>query len=82
MNIVIISGKIVSDINFDFLYCKDKKHRNTSIAVGKMLLDNESIINVYGYDEISDYLYRNTLEYICVEGKIASNMGVEILKIH
>ena len=82
MNIVIISGKIISDIDFNFIYNKDKKEKHTSIAVCKIKLENKSMINVYGYDEIADILYKNDFEYIYVEGRIDNNMMVEIYKIY
>ena len=74
-----ISGKIVSDVNFQFIYNKDKKEGHTSIAICKMQLDNDSIIDIYGYDEIADYLYQNDrAEYICFEGRLDNNMMVEV----
>lgn len=81
MNIVIISGKIVSDINFSFIYNKDKIEKHISIAMCKIQLDNGSIIDVYGYDEVADYLYSHNLEYIWFEGKIDNNMMIEVLKL-
>ena len=81
MNIVMISGKIVSEIDFNFIYNKDKKEKHTSIAMCKIQLNNGSIIDVYGYDEIADYIYSHNLEYIGFEGKIDSNMMVEIKKL-
>lgn len=79
MNIVMISGKIVSEIDFNFIYNKYKKEKYTSIAMCKLKLDNGSIVDAYGYDEIADYLYSHNLEYIWFEGKIDSNMMIEII---
>ena len=82
MNIEIISGKIVSEVDFNFIYNKNKKEKHTSIAMCKLKLDNYSIIDVYGYDEIADYLYRNSDKYVCIEGRIDTNMMVEILVVN
>ena len=82
MDIVVISGKIISNINFNFIYNKDKKEKYTSIAMCKIQLDNESIVDIYGYDEIADFLYRNNVKKIWIEGCLDNNMMVEIKKIN
>ena len=41
---------------------------------------NEEIVNIYGYDDIADFLYQNEGKFICIEGKVR-NYGVEIRKI-
>ncbi len=82
MNIVIISGKIVSTIEFKFIYDRyGKKSKYTSIASCHLKLDNESIIKIYGYDEMADFMYRKlNLEDITIcsgsidkEGNVAIN---------
>ena len=57
MNIVIISGEVISNIDFRFIYDRFKRNNtnketysHTSIAKCKMRLINGSIVNVYGYD--------------------------------
>ena len=82
MNIVIISGKIVSEVDFNFIYNKNKKEKHTSIAMCKLKLDNDSIIDVYGYDEVADYLYRNADKYVLIEGILDTNMMVEIVSVN
>ena len=47
----------------------------------KLQLDDGSIIEVYGYNEVADYLYSNKLNYILFEGRLDNNMMVEILRI-
>ena len=81
MNIVMISGKIISEVDFNFIYNKNKKEKHTSIAMCKLQLEDDSIIDVYGYDEVADYLYRNSNKYVYAEGRIDTNMMVEILKV-
>ena len=87
MNIVIIYGKIVSKIEFKFIYDRYKekdnikqKYNHTSIAKCKIRLENDSIVEVYGYDHIADYMYRylKENESVLIEGKIDTNMKVKI----
>lgn len=80
MNIVILSGKILSDVKFDFIP-NQKEEKHISIARGKILLDNNSIVNIYCYDEIADKLYQNTYEYVYLEGIIDQFMEIEIIKL-
>ena len=90
MNIVIIYGKIVSKIKFKFIYDRYKekdnikqKYNHTSIAKCKIRLENDSIVEVYGYDNIADYMYRymKENEEVLIEGKIDGNMKIEIIII-
>lgn len=45
----------------------------------KIQLNNGSIVDIYGYDEIADYLYSRNLEYIWGEGKTDSHMMIEVI---
>ena len=59
MNIVIISGEIVSEIEFKFIYDRyGTKSKHTSISSCYVKLDNDSIIPIYGYDDMADFMYR------------------------
>ena len=77
-----ISGKIVSEVDFNFIYNKNKKEKHTSIAMCKLKLDDDSIIDVYGYDEVTDFLYQNSTANVWAEGTIDINMMVEIIEIN
>ena len=62
MNIVIVYGKIVSKIDFKFIYSRYKtekeynsKYKHTSIVRFKIKLLDNNLIEVYGYDNIADY---------------------------
>ena len=79
MNLVFIYGKIVGAIKFDFII--NGKH--TSVARFKLELNNESIVQVIGYDEIADFCYQHlkTEMQIFVEGKLSSKMDIEIRNI-
>ena len=77
MNICFLIGEIVSEIQFEFIL----NSKNNSIAMFKLKLSNESIIEIQAYDEIADYCYRNfkmgdiveCLGHITSEGKIILN---------
>ena len=80
MNIVMISGEIVSDIDFRFIYNREEKAKHISIAKCELQLDdNDSVIDIYGYDEMADYLYRNKGNHICLEGEMDSDLKVQMM---
>ena len=55
MNICFFIGKIISEIQFDFIL----NGKDISIARFDIELLNGSIVKVKGYNEIADYCYRN-----------------------
>ena len=76
MNLVFIKGKIIEKIEFKFIYSKNKtKNTPISIAKTKVELDNKSIIDVIGYNEKADWMYRNLTinEVIYIEGKLIND---------
>ena len=72
MNICFLIGRIVSEIQFEFILSS----KRISIAIFKLKLSNESIIEIQAYDEIADYCYRNLkIGYkISIYGSIKSNI--------
>ena len=60
------------------------KYIHTSIASFEMRLLNASVIKVYGYDKVADFLYRyckeNDTVVIC--GRLDSNMEVELISLY
>ena len=82
MNIVIVNGEIISEINFNFIYNKYKKENYTSIAMCKLKLENDSIIEIYGYDDIADYLYRENPQSIYLEGELDEHMLIKINNLY
>lgn len=59
MNIVVVSGKVITKIEFKFIYDRyGNKNKHTSVAKCMLKLDNGSIVQIYGYDNIADYMYR------------------------
>ena len=76
MNVVILCGKLQKDVRFDFIY----NNKHVSIAKGKIMMDNGNMVNIYGYDDIADFLYRNEKKFIWLEGCIREN-GVEAKEV-
>ncbi len=83
MNIVILYGKIIDNINFEFIYNKYSKNskikNKTSIVKFKMELENGSMVKVYGYDEIADFIYKKLQKNnsVLIEGSLDSNGDIE-----
>lgn len=75
MNLCILFGKIISDIEFKFII----NGKNKSIAYFDMELLNNSIIYVKAYDEMADLIYRKLRknQNIIIEGKVRNNEVVE-----
>lgn len=76
MNLCFIKGKIIEEINFQFLYHK----KNISIAKTILKLRNESIITIKGYDEMADWMVQNIRkeDEVILQGKINTKMEVEV----
>lgn len=58
MNICFLKGKIISDIEFQFIINNKKYY---SFSIFKIKLDNKSI-TVKGYNETADWCYRNLIK--------------------
>lgn len=86
MNNVFLIGKVISDIEYKFIYdrfknvCYDEKYKHIAIARCYIKLQNSSIIEIYGYDEIADKIYRKLKieDNIFFEGYLDSNGKIEI----
>ena len=76
MNIVFVEGKIISDIEFNFII----NSTNLSIAIFEVKLLNKSIVKIKAYNELADYCYSklNKGDIIFVEGYLNSNMEIII----
>lgn len=79
MNLCVLLGKIVSDIEFKFIF----KNQNKSIAYFDMELLNKSIIRIKAYDDIADFVYSQLKvgQSVIVEGKIRKDGAVECEKL-
>lgn len=76
MNIVILCGKLQEGVEFNFIY--DSKY--VSIVKGSLILKDKNVVDIYGYDDIADFLYRNEGKFIWIEGEGRED-GVEVKKI-
>ncbi len=79
MNTCFFIGKVVSYPTFDFLYMEE----NTSISCFDMLLNNNSIIKFFGYDETADYLYQNIQlnDILTINGTLCNAQNTLLVKI-
>lgn len=73
MNICFILGRIISDVEFKFIYGNNK---NVSIVIFDLVLQNQSIIKIEGYNEIADFVYRNINknDIVLIKGSIIENV--------
>ena len=79
MNIVFVEGKIISDIEFNFIINSE----NVSITTFEVELLNKSIVKIKAYNELADYCYSklNKGDIIFVEGYLNSNMEIIIKNV-
>lgn len=79
MNICFFKGRIITEIEFDFLY----NSRSVSIAIFKVELSNKSTITIKAYDDLADFCYCNlkTNQIIFIQGEIISNEVILLEKI-
>ena len=79
MNICILLGKIVSEIEFQFII----NSKNKSISYFDLELLNKSIIKVRAHNEIADYIYSKLSkgDTIVIEGRLRTNEIIEIEKM-
>lgn len=71
MNFCIVYGKIISEIQFDFIY----KSKHISISRFYVRLSNNSIIQIKAYDDLADFAYSKLKkeDIIVIKGKIGKN---------
>ena len=76
MNLCFIKGKIIEEINFQFLYQK----KNISIARTKLELQNGSIITIKGYDEMADWMIQKIKkeDKVIMQGELDTRMEVVV----
>ena len=79
MNLCFLKGKIISEIQFDFIL----NSSNISVCTFKVELTNKSEISVKAYNEIADKCYQKLLknDIIGVQGYLNSNMHIIVENI-
>ncbi len=86
INICVLSGKIVSEVKFDFVY-NHRKHVSIvsfwveTNSIGSTKAYQPCINKVYAYDDMADELYRNFEkgDFITLSGSVESNQ-IEIIE--
>ena len=78
MNLCFLFGKIESDIDFKFII----KDKNISIVLFNIKLENDSIVEVMGYNVIADLCYQQLCknDSIFIYGKITQSGKIEIIE--
>lgn len=78
MNICFLKGKIVNDIEFNFIL----NSYNISVVIFKIELENKNIITMKGYNEIADYCYRNLSKnsVIAIYGELTTKGEINIIE--
>lgn len=82
INLCILSGKVINEIDLKFIYNSQKKNlgkKYISIAIIMLEIEKKQIVELHGYNEMADYIYRSILkeDKIILEGKLR-NKYVEI----
>ena len=85
MNICFIIGKIISDVEFDFIIDNNKGFKNDKISVVrfKLKLLDENVLNIIGYNNIADFCYQKLKigENVLIQGFINNSGKIEIKNI-
>lgn len=87
MNVCILHGKIVSEINFMFVY---NSRAHNSVVQFEMEIDytgstkklRKQVLQIRGYDDLADKMYSeyNKDNIITIQGRLTSNY-IEIIEV-
>ncbi len=85
INICFLSGKIVNKIDLKFVFDINKKRlgeKHISVVKVQLRLEDKQVINLHGYNEMADWIYRKVRqgEQVLIQGKLRNNY-IEIEKI-
>ena len=58
MNLCFLIGKIISEIEFNFIVCNGSISAEVSIAEFKLELESKTIVKIIAYKELADSCYR------------------------
>ena len=85
MNICFLIGKIISDVEFDFVIGDNKSFKNKKVSVVrfKLKLLDENVLNIIGYNNIADFCYQKLKigENVLIQGFINNSGKIEIKNI-
>ncbi|MDO5557620.1 MAG: hypothetical protein Q4G05_05225 [Clostridia bacterium] len=81
MNVCVVSGNVVSDVDFKFIYGNKFKW---SIALFSLKLLNGTVIRVKAYNYIADYFYRKIEMgmYVFLIGRLDTKMELTVTQIN
>ena len=79
MNLCFLKGKIISEIEFNFII----NTKNISIATFEIELVNKSKIKVKAYNELADFCYQKLKQkdIIFIQGYLDSNMHIIVKEV-
>ena len=79
MNLCFLKGKIISEIEFNFMI----NTKNISIATFEIELVNKSKIKVKAYNELADFCYQKLKQkdIIFIQGYLDSNMHIIVKEV-
>ena len=79
MNLVYIIGKVVSNIDFKFVY----KSNKNAVAIFICELNNGSLVRIKAFDNNADYCYANLEQkhFVIIEGKLDSVNNIIVRNI-
>ena len=79
MNLCFLIGKIISDVDFEFIL----QSKQISVALFKVQLQNNPVIEVKGFLDIADRCYSqfHKNDIVFIQGKVETDASVMINKI-
>lgn len=83
MNICFLMGKIISDVEFDFIIENNTINKDIVTTRFKILLENGSIIKVKSYGKIAEECFQKYVksDIVSIYGILNSNGELEIQEI-
>lgn len=84
MNLCILIGRVINEVDLKFIYKIKEKHldkEHNSIVIIELESLNKQIIKLHAYDEMADFIYQSIKQgdIILIEGKIHNDF-IEIKK--
>lgn len=79
MNVCIVIGKLIEEVDFKFIY----NNKSLSIANSRIQLIDGNQVEIFGLDEKADYMYSNLNknDIILVSGKLVNERKNNKIKI-
>lgn len=80
MNLCFVTGKIISNIDFQFMLGSKK----VSIVKFLLAINEKNIVKVKAYDELADWCYKKLVKSDCIvlQGELNNKMEIIIHNIN